>query len=714
MSRPLRLRMRSDLLSSPQAGRRGPVWVIKDPISSRYFRLEDEEYLILRWLDGETSLAELRQRFGERFGGAKLDGGRLTTLLSSFYRSGLVNSDHPGQAQQLYEKFHERILRERWQTWSNVLAIRFRGVNPQPFLDVAYPWCRWMFSRSVLVLGGAIVLLAICVSVSGWGGLARRVPDFGELVSTSNLFWMLLLISMTKVLHELGHAMTCKHFGGECNELGLMLLVFAPCLYCNVSDSWMMANRRHRIAISAAGICMDVFLASLATLLWWATSPGLIHRLAGNVILICGIGAVLINGNPLLRYDGYHILSDMLDMPNLWQQSRERLYRFLQSMLFGKPARSEPFSDRPVTLLIYGLLSVSYKLLVLIAIFAAVHATMRAYGFQIFAEALIFGTVLAMVVGPARRFVKYVSRPTVQGNRWRRLGIVLTLFGVGLVALLLIPIPRQVNCRTVVELGDEQSVYAAVSGKLLESVTAGQFVEQGQVLVRLENSRLRQRAAELTGEIELYRLRLRNLQTQRGQDASLAIAIPTVRNLLEEATQQLADVSRETDRLEIVAPRRGIVLPAKPLPQPEDPQRLLRPRCFPLQPENRGCFVTTGTELCSIGDPNVVDVMLYIADEAAAAVAVGQAARVKLDVYPHVTYRGAVTHIESHQRSGTLNAEEHLPPGWADEHQGWYRARVRLVTGNEIPLAHGHGRARVRVAPLSLATRGWRFLRRNF
>ena len=126
---------------------------------------------------------------------------------------------------------------------------------------------------------------------------------------------------MTKVLHEFGHGLSCKHFGGECHEMGVMILVLTPCLYCNVSDSWMLPNKWHRAAIGAAGMYVEVVLASICTFIWWFTEPGLFNYLCLNVMFICSVSTVMFNANPLLRYDGYYILADILEIPNLRQKA---------------------------------------------------------------------------------------------------------------------------------------------------------------------------------------------------------------------------------------------------------------------------------------------------------------------------------------------------------------------------------------------------------
>ena len=148
---------------------------------------------------------------------------------------------------------------------------------------------------------------------------------------------------MTKVLHEFGHGLSCKHFGGECHEMGVMMLVLTPCLYCNVSDSWMLPNRWHRAAIGAAGMYVELVLASICTFIWWFTEPGPLNYICLNVMFICSVSTVMFNANPLLRYDGYYILSDVLEIPNLRQKASTILNRKLGAWCLGLEEPEDPF-----------------------------------------------------------------------------------------------------------------------------------------------------------------------------------------------------------------------------------------------------------------------------------------------------------------------------------------------------------------------------------
>ena len=149
--------------------------------------------------------------------------------------------------------------------------------------------------------------------------------------------------ALSKILHEFGHGLSCKRYGGECHEMGFMFLVFTPCLYCNVSDSWMLPNKWHRVFIGAAGMYVELILASIATYLWWFSEPGMFNFLCLSVMFICSVSTVVFNGNPLLRFDGYYILMDILEIPNLRQKATEILKRWFQQYCLGLELQENPF-----------------------------------------------------------------------------------------------------------------------------------------------------------------------------------------------------------------------------------------------------------------------------------------------------------------------------------------------------------------------------------
>ena len=335
-ARPLQIRRRHDLTARRHQYQGRSCWVVKDPLSLKYYRLPEEEFAVLELLDGRRSLAQIKAQFETRFPPQKAKLSEIQQLIAHLHRNGLAVSDALRQGDRLLARASEQ-QRRRWvQRASSLLAIRFRGIDPE-----------WILARGNVLVGclfrpatvGFVLLLAAAAAL--WVGvqfdeLCRRLPGFHEFFGPSNWLWLAVVLAVTKILHEFGHGFACKHFGGECHEMGVMLLVFTPCLYCDVSDSWLLPNKFHRAAIGAAGMYIELLLATLATFVWWFTQPdSIVNLLALQVMFICSISTIVFNGNPLLRYDGYYILSDLLEIPNLRQRAGQAVARFAAKWCLG-------------------------------------------------------------------------------------------------------------------------------------------------------------------------------------------------------------------------------------------------------------------------------------------------------------------------------------------------------------------------------------------
>ena len=240
-----------------------------------------------------------------------------------------------------------------------------------------------------------MVLFAASLVLGHFDEFRNRLPELSALTDWRNLPWLLLAIGVAKTLHEVGHALVCKHFGGEVRELGIMLLVFAPCLYCDVTDAWRFRSRWQRIAVSSAGVVVELCLAAAATIVWWYAQPGVVQLVALNIMVICTLNTLLINGNPLLRYDGYYIFSDFMEVPNLWQRLREALRYFWAEWLLGQPMTVDallPARHRP-WLAAYAIASKIYLTMVCVLIVWGLAKSLAPYHLENIAYAVGF-TVL--------------------------------------------------------------------------------------------------------------------------------------------------------------------------------------------------------------------------------------------------------------------------------------------------------------------------------
>ncbi len=727
---PLPLRLRRDLLfRQVQFGQR-TFWNVKDPVTLRYFQLREEEYFILTALNGHATREEIRERFERRFAPLRLGASQFQTYLESLFAQGLVIRQATGQGDGLLRRHQQLLRRQRLDSLTGILAIRFRGVDPERWLRAVYPTCRWLFSWWSLTAMLAMVVAALVLVAVQFHVMLERLPDLPTFFQVRNLTWIALTIGAAKVLHELGHALTCKHFGGSCHELGVMLLVFTPCLYCNVSDAWMMNNKWHRIAISAAGIVVEVVLAALCTFLWWFSEPGLLNTICLNVMIVCSVNTLLFNGNPLLRYDGYYVLADLVEVPNLSQQAATLWKNTWATWCLGvRSPRERSLPTRARSLLLsYAIAAAVYRVTVMIAIFWFLHLALRPYGLSVLATSLAVLLVGTMVWRGGRNLTRYTRHTLKSGQLHKGRAALSLVIGLSLLGFgLWVPLPRSVVAPVVVEPLNAQRVFVTVRGRIPRAesdrpvVAAGDLVRQGDPLVHLENPALEDQVEQLRGELDTLRLRVTTLKLMRIQDQQAGDQLPAAEQALLHLESQLKHRQRQQSQLVLTAPIAGIVLPDQRLQSSSPSGELSYWSGTPLDAENVGCTLENGTTYCLIGDPTRL-VGVAVVDQAdIELVRAGQIARLWLRQLPGQRLDGVVSDISAspmEEVPSMLLPTGDLPlahdePGASQPASASFYVHVALPTpSSRIPL-RSTGWVKIATEPESLARRIYRYLART-
>lgn len=724
-ARRLALRRRRDLICVPQTFSGRTVWAIKDPVALRYYHLTQEEYWVFEALDGSSSLAEIQNRFERRFAPRRLTLAQVQSFLGLLHQEGLIIPDAPGQAAFLLERARTRRLQRLVETLANILAVRFRGIDPQAFLDWLLSRCPRLVSGWSLAIGAAVVMAAAALVVTRIDAVQSRLPEFQSFLTPRAVAWLGAALALTKVLHELGHALTCRYFGAECHELGLMFLVFTPCLYCNVSDAWMIANKWRRAAIGAAGVGVELFLAGLCTILWWFSEPGMLNTLCFNVMLICSASTLLFNGNPLMRYDGYYILSDLVEIPNLAQVAARAWHERIAAWLLGIPA---PFDDefspgQRAFLVGYATLSTLYRTAVVAGIFWFLHRVAKPYHLEALSDLLALLVAGGLVAGPCWRTLQSIQ------NAWwsrqmnpRRALVRVSAVALCLVAACFIPFPHRVTAPAVLEAEAARRVYVPVAGTLAGGAEIGSTIRAGDPVARLTNLELQLEIARLRGRRDQQKLHLENLKRRQAREPEAAAQIPTAAEALADLEDQLQKRLDDESRLVVAAPVSGTVLPGRRRIPSHSPGELESWSGLPLEPANRGCYLETGTLLCQIGDPARLEAALVLEQADVELVRAGQRVSIQLEQNPGRVLSGTIQEIAEIDLAVT--PAELLPAGTiptrADETgvprpvETVYQARVSLPAA-DAPLVIGQaGRARVHAGSMSLARRLARFLNRTF
>jgi len=336
-------KFRVDLTIRAQETDTGPIFVVKDSVSGDFFRLREIEHFITQQFDGDTPLEVVRQRTEERFG-APLPTEILNAFIRKLDKSGLLERENAAK-----QKHGDRNARVR----GSLLYLRFKIFDPARLFDRLVRLVPFLFTPHFVVLSGATILFAVGVTIANWDEYAQNLSRLYQLSSIPLLIALMFLVVSA---HEVAHGLTCKRFGGEVRETGFMLIYFQPALYCNVSDAWLFPERSRRFWVSFAGPYFELFLWALATVAWRVTDEETwINYLA--LIVMTGSGVkTLLNFNPLIKLDGYYLLSDYLDIPNLRRKSFRYVGSLTRRLLGGGSPMSEALSRRERRIyLVYGL-----------------------------------------------------------------------------------------------------------------------------------------------------------------------------------------------------------------------------------------------------------------------------------------------------------------------------------------------------------------------
>ena len=301
---------------------RGERWhLIEDPLNNSFYRLRTAAYSLVGRLDGRHTVDEVWKECMELDPSEAPGQEEVIQLLAQLHHANLLSGNLPPDHARIFERYSTRKQKERGMFWRQLMFARFPLWDPDACRVRTLPWLRWLMKPWAVVLWVVVVGLGLRAVANNRDSVGVQA---GSLLAFENLLLLYLGIVVLKTLHELGHAYACRALGGEVHTMGVMLLVFSPLPYMDASSSWAFRERWKRILVAAAGMIVELFVASCAALFWAAAEPGLWKDLAFNMMVIASVTTLLFNVNPLLRYDGYYILSDLVDLPNLYTRGQKQ------------------------------------------------------------------------------------------------------------------------------------------------------------------------------------------------------------------------------------------------------------------------------------------------------------------------------------------------------------------------------------------------------
>ncbi|MGB8168847.1 MAG: biotin/lipoyl-binding protein, partial [Chthoniobacteraceae bacterium] len=561
--------LRKDLVVTQQRYEGRTYYVVKDPISLQYFRMTDEDYFLATLFDGRRTFGQVREEYQRRFPHVRLEytPDEVNERVLRFANDLAMLQFLSVQGVRLKARYDAAKKQKKkkgglYALANQVFFFRFSLFDPDKiFGAMARPFW-WIWTKQAMWISIAIIALATVVFFQHAEGLDQALAN---IFHWENIALMWVTTILIKSVHELGHGLTCKHFGGEVHEVGFMSLVFTPYFFVNVTDSWVMPNRKHRMLVSAAGIYVELIFAAFAVFLWAVVQPGWFKDFLFNIILIASVSTILFNANPLMRFDGYYIMTDLIEVPNLQGKSRALIQHQINKLLFGSSNKEGVLSRLPLPkkrfwlFYTYAILSWLYGYWVIYKLIIFMKPHLEPLGLEGLSDWFAWLAGIGWVGVPLVHFVQqlHLTREDLKpGGRWRRAGLV---FGLPLAAFFtfcFVPVELKIKRVCAIEIAEPEQVRPEVPG-FIEAIMVkeGDRVTTGQLLARLENRELRQKLV-LTEQ----RLRSSEGQLQRALGLDKPAEQQQLENLRKRYAADFAEAQRDIRMLEVRAAHDGLIL----------------------------------------------------------------------------------------------------------------------------------------------------------
>lgn len=541
---------------------RGRPWVLlQDPVAQRFHRVPPAVWRVLALLDGTRTLDAV---WAEACAQADTAGDgqadvisqhELVQLMASLHANDLLATQVSPDAGEVFERYRRQRRAQHKQSWLNPMSLKLPLLHPDAWFDRQRGLARALFSRPALLLWLAWVLPATVLAWQHWGRLTENLSD--RVLSAGNLAALWLVYPLVKAVHEWAHGLAVKAWGGVVREIGLMFVVLTPVPYVDATSSYRFPSKWARAAVAAAGIMAELVLGAAALYVWLLAESGWVTALAFNVVLIAGVSTLLVNGNPLMRYDGYFIACDLLEMPNLAQRAPQFWGWWVDRHLFGARDAQPPEATRfeRWVLAVYGLVAPVYRLGITLGLIWFVIDEYRLLG-----AVMALMTVWGALVMPLWKGWKHLREGAGLARR-RDLALRRTLLALAAVVALLglVPLPFHSVHQAVVWVPDEAIVRAEAPGQVLRVLVApGQPVQAGQPILLLDSPQ-----AESERDTAAAQLAQVQAQLRRAEVDEPAKAEP-LRSEQAARAARLAEAERRLAALQVVAGTAGRWTPAAP------------------------------------------------------------------------------------------------------------------------------------------------------
>ena len=537
---------------------RGEVWfVMVDRASGRVHRFTPATRLLLMGMDGQRTVGQLWDLAHRQMGEGAPTQDEFIGLLGQLHAADLMQCDVTPDVSELFGRAQRQERAKVKQSYGNPLSIKIRLWDPDRLLSRLAPWAAPMWNKWGALAWAAVVLPALVLAMQHGRELTANMSD--RVMATHNLVMLALLFPLIKIAHEMGHALSTKMRGGEVHDMGVMFLMLMPVPYVDGSAATAFPSKWDRALVGAAGMLVEMFLAAIAMYVWLAVEPGVARSVAYNVMLVAGVSTLVFNGNPLLRYDGYYILADLIEIPNL----ATRANRYIGYLTLRHVFKATDTQPPPASLaerrwfLAYAPSAFVYRTMVGVAI-----ALFVAGQFFVIGVLLALWTLVASLVLPGLRLLgQLVNNPSLARVRRRAYATAAGLLAATVLLVAALPMPYMTVAEGVVWL-PEQAMVRAADGCFVTAFLAkpGEVVRRGQPVIACAEP-------ALTAQWQSAKAKVDELQARF--DASFVedrVAAEVLRESLMHERAARDRLAERVANLTVRSPGDGRLL----VPQPQD------------------------------------------------------------------------------------------------------------------------------------------------
>lgn len=526
------------------------VWYLLEEVhNNKHFRIDQVTYNFIKSLDFKLNLDENWQKYIKSNPLQSPTQDEVIDILIQMHSNNLLYFKNLAQNEYIFDKIQEKKKKELLQKINSFLFIKIPIFNPNKLLNKISYLVKYFFSKFSFVVWLLVILFAANSVINNADEVFSKSQG---LLAPDNLFLLYVSVFILKLFHELSHGIAIKKYNGDVYTFGFMFILFTPLPYVDASNSWVLKSKWQRILVSFAGMYIELFLAAIFALIWANTGEGTLNSLAFNIMIAGSVTSILFNGNPLLKFDSYFILSDYLEIPNLYQRSHAYTLAIFKKLFFNLETQlQKQTNNESIQLVLYGVLSYIYKLFLTVVIVFFVADQWFEIGVIVF---LI--SFYTLILKPIKTFLKFLFYDTQLHKKRKKVVTISTaIFLIFVMFIAMYPINDSIKAKGVVNLKSKEKIYIKADGILKKiHITNTQFVNKGDLLFEFTNKEL---------DFELQESTAMMLATKNELHKALNGVISQVKPIQERIVflnNKINYLEQKKKDLKVIAPYSGIII----------------------------------------------------------------------------------------------------------------------------------------------------------